>query len=228
MTAVILCGGLGTRLQGVLHDRPKCLAPIGGQTYLDILTTYLHRQGVGRFVFATGYRADKVEQWLSSKPRQWDWTTSHEESPLGTGGALRLAAEQIEDDNFLALNADTFLEFDCQSLWKQHLLGKAPVTLVAVEVPETRDFGRLEVANGFVSRFNEKGTQGKGLINGGAYAVQRSFILGYPLTTFSLEKHLLAPIAHQLSVVLTQGAFLDIGTPETLDKADSLFPLFVL
>ena len=66
---VILCGGKGTRLRGVLEDRPKCLAPIGNQTFLDLFTSYLNRQGIDEFVFATGYRHEQVADWLAARRR---------------------------------------------------------------------------------------------------------------------------------------------------------------
>jgi D-glycero-alpha-D-manno-heptose 1-phosphate guanylyltransferase len=226
MTAVILCGGFGTRLRGVLHDRPKCLAPVRGRTYLDILTGYLHMQGVGRFIFATGHRGEQVEAWLSSAARQWEWTTSREESPLGTGGALRLAAEKANDANFLAFNADTFLECDCNALWAQHLQSGAAITLVAVKVADTTAFGRIEMANGYLNKFREKGIKGPGLISGGAYALQRDAVLGLPAGAFSFETDVLMPMTLKTSVYLTCGAFLDIGTPEGLKGADATASLF--
>lgn len=220
--AVILCGGLGTRLRGVLDDRPKCLAPVAGRTYLDFLTDYLHKQGVGHFVFATGYRHDQVEDWLKSSLRSWTWKTSVEPEPLGTGGALRLAAPMIRDEKFLAFNGDTFLEVSCVDLISCHDAKHSPVTLAAVQVPDTAAFGRIKVEDGHVVEFHEKGLAGPGLINGGAYVIDKSFALSWPAGPLSLERDILArpglaPAAH-----LTSGRFLDIGTPENLALAGEM------
>jgi D-glycero-alpha-D-manno-heptose 1-phosphate guanylyltransferase len=218
--AVILCGGLGTRLRGVLDDRPKCLAPIQGRTYLDFLTDYLYAQGVEDFVFATGYRHDQVEAWLESESHPWRWSTSRENSPLGTGGALRLAASKVEADRFFALNGDTFLEVDYRAMLKRHREAAAPITLAAVKVPDTSAFGRLEIADGYVIGFKEKGIEGVGLINGGVYTIERAFMLGCPVGALSFEKDVLTRTTNRVSAYLTRGAFLDIGTPEALADAE--------
>jgi D-glycero-alpha-D-manno-heptose 1-phosphate guanylyltransferase len=222
--AVILCGGLGTRLRGVLDDRPKCLAPIQGRTYLDFLTDYLYGQGIEEFIFATGYRHEQVEAWLESKSRPWQWRTSREDSPLGTGGALRLAASKVEDDHFFALNGDTFLEVDYQAMLTRHREAGAPITLAAVQVPDTSAFGRLEIADGYVVGFKEKGIEGVGLINGGSYIIEKSFITAERDASFSLEKDVLMRVGHRSAAFVTQGRFLDIGTPDNLSAA-SFWPV---
>ena len=125
--AVILCGGLGTRLRGVLGDRPKCLAPVGDGTYLDLFTAYLYRQGIDDFVFATGHGHAHVEGWLRAERRPWQWTISREAEPLGTGGALRLAAHRVESARFFAFNGDTFLEVDCAGLLARHGAAGSPL-----------------------------------------------------------------------------------------------------
>jgi D-glycero-alpha-D-manno-heptose 1-phosphate guanylyltransferase len=217
--AVILCGGLGTRLRGILGDLPKCLAPVGDRTYLDLLTNYLHRQGVEEFIFATGYGHEHVERWLQAVQRPWRWTLSREQEPLGTGGALRLAAHQVKDDDFLAFNGDTFLEVDCAGLLARHAAANSPLTLAAVEVADTAAFGRLEISGGFVVNFREKGQPGPGVINGGAYVIKRNFIEQQHEGYLSLEKDVLMRPGFQPSAFLTCGTFLDIGTPENLATA---------
>lgn len=224
--AVILCGGLGTRLKGVLDDRPKCLAPIAGRTYLDCLTDYLHHQRVEHFVFATGHRHEQVEGWLRSKPRPWRWNLSCEQTPLGTGGALRLAADKIPTGAFLALNGDTFLHVDCQELVDYHAKSQAPITLAAVPVEDTSAYGRIETENGLAIRFREKGVPGPGLINGGTYVVDKAWLNAYQREAFSLEKDLLIEVVGRASIYVTPGPFLDIGTPETLSQAEATAKIF--
>jgi NDP-sugar pyrophosphorylase family protein len=217
--AVILCGGLGTRLRGALGDRPKCLAPIGDRTYLDYLTTFLHRQGVEELVFATGHGHAQVEAWLRSGPRPWHWVLSRETQPLGTGGALRLAAGHIGTSRFLAFNGDTFLEVDCASLLARHGEAGSPVTLAAVEVMDTAAFGRLEISDGYVVDFREKGRSGPGVINGGAYVIERDFMAAQAEGYLSLERDVLMKPDFHPAAFRMHGRFLDIGTPENLDAA---------
>lgn len=220
--AVILCGGLGTRLRGVLEGRPKCLAPVAGRTYLDFLTDYLHRQGIGQFVFATGYRHEQVEEWLQISPHPWTWKTSVEPEPLGTGGALRLAAQMIPEENFLAFNGDTFLEVSCADLISCHNALRSPLTLAAVQVPDTAAFGRIKVEDGHVVEFHEKGLAGPGLINGGAYVIDKAFALSWPSGPLSLERDILTRVGLAPAAHVTSGRFLDIGTPENLALAGEM------
>lgn len=226
MTAVILCGGLGTRLRSVLDDRPKCLAPVLGRTYLDILTDYLHGQGVDSFVFATGHMHDQVEAWVASQARPWTSAVSREEAPLGTGGALRLAAEKVREDDFLAFNGDTFIEVDCRALMARRREADVPIALVAVQVADTSAFGRIDVADGFVGAFREKGVPGPGLINGGAYAVSKRLFDGAASGAFSLERDVLMKPGLRPAAVVATGEFLDIGTPENLLKAGQVAARF--
>jgi D-glycero-alpha-D-manno-heptose 1-phosphate guanylyltransferase len=219
--AVILCGGLGTRLRGTLGDKPKCLAPIGNSTFLELFTNYLHRQSIENFIFATGYGHAHVNKWLESTQRPWRWAVSQEHEPLGTGGALRLAAHQLTGDCFLAFNGDTLIGLDCGSLLKRHAGSGAPLTLAAVQVPNTEAFGRLEVVNGYVVAFQEKGIHGPGLISGGAYAINREFITSQPEGYLSLERDVLMRPGFRPAVLFTRAEFLDIGTPESLAKATS-------
>jgi D-glycero-alpha-D-manno-heptose 1-phosphate guanylyltransferase len=163
-----------------------------------------------------------VEEWLQISPHPWTWKTSLEPEPLGTGGALRLAAQMIPDEKFLAFNGDTFLEVSCADLISCHDAKHSPVTLAAVEVPDTAAFGRIKVVDGHVIEFHEKGLAGPGLINGGAYVIDKAFALSWPTGPLSLERDILArpvlaPTAH-----LTSGRFLDIGTPENLALAGEM------
>jgi D-glycero-alpha-D-manno-heptose 1-phosphate guanylyltransferase len=216
ITAVILCGGLGTRLRSVLEDRPKCLAPVLGRTYLDFLTDYLHARGVQDFVFATGHLHEQVEAWVQGASRTWSWRISREDRPLGTGGALRQAAAQVEYDQFLAFNGDTFLEVDAAELMERHRRAGAAVTLAAVRVPDTSAFGRIDVEDGRVCSFREKGVVGPGLINGGAYAIDRSIFAPDRGEAFSFEEDVLMQPGLKPAAHIVGGAFLDIGTPENL------------
>jgi D-glycero-alpha-D-manno-heptose 1-phosphate guanylyltransferase len=218
--AVILCGGMGTRLRGVLDDRPKCLAPIGDRTFLDLFTGYLHQQGIDEFVFATGYRHTQVEDWVISKKRPWRWTLSQEAQPLGTGGGLRLAMRQTKTSRVFAFNGDTFLEINCSRLLARHAEAGRPLTLAAVEVPDTSAFGRLEVMDGEVVDFREKGIPGPGLINGGAYVIESEFMISQPAGYLSLEKDVLTQPDFRAAAFVTRGRFLDIGTPKCLAEAE--------
>jgi len=226
MEAVILCGGFGTRLRSVLADRPKCLAPVQGKTYLDYLTAFLERQGIESIIFATGHLSEQVEAWVQKETRPWKSSISKEETPLGTGGALRLAAMQVSSPHFLAFNGDTFLDVDCQKFMQFHTACKADVSLSVLQVPDTADYGRLEIEGDKVNHFNEKGMSGAGIINAGAYAISKDFILQSPLKPMSFEKEILTQTNAKLFGFRVDGHFLDIGTPANLALIDAIVPNF--
>jgi D-glycero-alpha-D-manno-heptose 1-phosphate guanylyltransferase len=224
MEAVILCGGLGTRLRPVLADRPKCLAPVKGKTYLDYLTTFMERQGIQRIIFATGHFSEQVNAWVQKEKRSWEYAISKEETMMGTGGALRLAAMRVSSPNFLAFNGDTFLDADCRKLLESHTTWRADVTLCVLEVPDTVDYGRLEMEQNKVKHFNEKGISGAGIINTGAYAIRKDFILQFPLKPFSFEKEILMQTNAEIFGFRVYGHFLDIGTPTRLELINTILP----
>lgn len=224
MEAVILCGGFGTRLRSVLADRPKCLAPVRGKTYLDYLTTFLERQGIKSIIFATGHLSEQVEAWVQKETRPWKFAISKEQTPMGTGGALRLAAMQVSTPQFLAFNGDTFLDVDCLQFMQFHTAYKADVSLSVLQVPDTADYGRLEMQEKKVTHFNEKGISGPGIINAGAYAISKDFILQFPLKPMSFEKEILTQTNAKIFGFRVSGNFLDIGTPANLALIDAIIP----
>jgi D-glycero-alpha-D-manno-heptose 1-phosphate guanylyltransferase len=220
LTGIILCGGLGTRLRGVLSDRPKCLAPVLDKTYLDYLTDYLSKKGISNFIFATGHGHDQIDTWLHSTKRNWIGRLSKESSPMGTGGALRLAAELVDSSSFIAVNGDTFLEFDCDAMLRRHQCAARSVTLAAVHVHDASAFGCLDIQDGIVCAFNEKGISGPGYINAGAYIINKQSFMQTELKPFSFEKDYLQDTELRPAAFISTGVFLDIGTPSTLLQAD--------
>ena len=111
MEAILLCGGLGTRLRSVVSDRPKPMADIAGKPFLHYLVRMLSEKGVERFVFALGYMGEQIEAYFQDG-REYGISIvySYEESPLGTGGAIRNALSKMQEEDVLILNADTYFE----------------------------------------------------------------------------------------------------------------------
>jgi len=227
LDVAILCGGLGTRLRGAIGALPKVLAPVAGRPFLDILLDRLARQGFRRVVLLLGYRADAVTAHLAhAKQRDLDIDTVTEPSPLGTAGALRAALPQLRSDPVLVLNGDSFVEFDPAALLDAYQRAAAPAALVCVEVPDASRYGALEVdANGRLLRFLEKRPgSGPGLINAGVYLLGGAFLDALVRSDGpSFERDVLErqkPGA--LLAFRTRGAFLDIGTPESLAQAPAV------
>src|SRR5215470_6441682 len=115
-TALILAGGRGTRLEGELRGVPKVLAPVAGRPFLAWLLDQLVEFGFRDAVLCTGHMAEMVESNFGKCFGPLELHYSREAFPLGTGGALRLAAERTDSDLVLALNGDSYCRYQVQDL----------------------------------------------------------------------------------------------------------------
>jgi D-glycero-alpha-D-manno-heptose 1-phosphate guanylyltransferase len=225
MTAVILAGGLGTRLRQVVADRPKVLAEVQGRPMLAYLLQRLVSSGVSYVVLCTGHMGDQVQATFGESYRGLRLAYSQESSPLGTAGALRLALPLFESDSVLVMNGDSLCDVNLSSLCARHRALKAEGTIVLTELPDTSRYGAVRVdGEGFVASFDEKvGSSGPGWINAGIYLLNRSLIESIPADyPCSLERQMF-PIWIQRGLYgyKFKGRFLDIGTPESYALAES-------
>lgn len=224
MEAVVLAGGFGTRLRAVVADLPKPMAPVAGRPFLEILLKSLSQKGFTRVVLSLGFMANKVSDHFGSQyfGMQIDYVV--EDTPLGTGGALRLALEACIQDHIFVFNGDTYLDLEVQSLelqWQEH---KHPI-VVGRLVPDTSRYGRLIVDGGCIISFSEKGLAGPGLINAGCYVLAKHALAQFPLNQpFSIETDYLVPEVARatVEVFMTEGVFIDIGIPEDYARAQTL------
>lgn len=226
MQAILLAGGLGTRLRTVVADRPKVMAEVAGRPFLEHLLLRLTRQGVRRVVLAVGYLHEQIIGHFGSSWNGLTLTYSVEEEPLGTGGAIRKALDQIDDGPCFVLNADTWLEFDMSAMEAAHVEAAACLTMAVRPLDDVGRFGALELAAGRVVGFHEKGRQGPGLINAGVYLVARNVFDGLDLPDrFSIETDFLMPQVDQLRPLafIVEGDFVDIGVPDDYASAQRLF-----
>jgi len=223
MEAIVLAGGFGTRLRQVVPNLPKPMAPVAGRPFLEILLSFLAGKGVCSVVLSLGYMADKVMGYFGGSFLGMELLYEIENTPLGTGGALRQALTRCGADHVFVFNGDTFLNLevaDVEAHWQKHL---API-IVAREVADTARYGRLNCANERVLGFSEKGFTGPGLINAGCYVLPTDilghFALGQP---FSLEADYLpqAVKARRFDVFVTHGQFIDIGVPDDYARAQT-------
>jgi D-glycero-alpha-D-manno-heptose 1-phosphate guanylyltransferase len=227
LDAVILAGGMGTRLRSVVADRPKVLAPVNGRPFIEYLLDQLEEAGIARVVIATGYMAESVEETLGRKRRRLQLRYSREEEPLGTGGGLRLTLSHTESDPLLVLNGDSYCTVDLAQFDDFHRAANARASLAVTRVPDTTRFGRVQIGEGGeVVSFEEKGAgTGPGWINAGLYLLPRNLIEKIPAgRAVSLEKDVFPGLIHnRLYAFQGGGAFLDIGTPKSYGEAEEFF-----
>ena len=228
VTALILAGGLGTRLRSVVADRPKVLAPVAGRPFLAFLLDQLADAGIGRVVLCTGHLGEQIRDWLGPVYRGLPIQYSQETAPLGTGGALRQAHLLINTGALLVMNGDSFCEVDLAEFHARHLGWQTAASILVRWVPDARRFGRVRLdETGLVCGFDEKsGPEGPGWINAGIYWLSLDLIRTIPTgLAISLEREVL-PIWVEAGLVhgyAGQGTFLDIGTPAAYRDAQSFF-----
>jgi D-glycero-alpha-D-manno-heptose 1-phosphate guanylyltransferase len=227
LDAIVLAGGLGTRLRHVVADRPKVLADVAGRPFLTRVLDQLVPAGVGSVVLSTGYMAQMIEPKIGAQYRGLPIRYSREDEPLGTAGALRLALDKTRSDPLLALNGDSYCDVDIRELCAFHGEKRARATLLLTKVEDTSRFGSVETdANGAVIRFEEKGgASAPGWINAGVYCLAREVISGIPLGRAVSMEHEVFPtlIGTGLYGFGVRGAFIDIGTPHSYAEAERFF-----
>lgn len=227
ITAVVLAGGMGTRLRSVVADRPKVLAKVNGRPFLYYLLDQLTGAGCRRVVLGTGYMADAVSALLGTHYGEAELLYSVEANPLGTGGAVRLALSLLSSDPVLVLNGDSYCDVDLSAFLVNHVRRGAAASMALTEVLDISRYGAVEVsAAGAVTAFVEKGGNcGKGLINAGIYLLPCAAIAAIPFgEAFSLERDLFpALIDHGLYGYATAGKFIDIGVPRDYEAAAAFF-----
>jgi D-glycero-alpha-D-manno-heptose 1-phosphate guanylyltransferase len=226
--AIVLAGGLGTRLRSVVPDLPKPMAPINGRPFLEYQLEYWIQQGVSRFVLSLGYRHESITAHFGTSYLGIPIEYSIEEKPLGTGGGLLLAMQRIADSEFLLLNGDTFFEVDLKVLHQYHTCKNADWTFAMFRSTESGRYMGMGVAeDGRIAALSASGDVGQ-LVNGGVYYVNTgSLRLPYwkPGTKISLEEDILSAAldagAHLFGLPC-DGAFIDIGVPQDYFRATSV------
>jgi NDP-sugar pyrophosphorylase family protein len=224
---VILCGGLGTRLQGVIHDRPKLMIKINGRPFLDILIDYVVRYGFTRFILCTGYKRNMIRRYYEKNRDKLLVLFSEESEPLGTAGAIKHAESCIKSDIFLVLNGDSLCEIDLKDFLNFHI-GKSALSSIALtSLKSPKDYGVVELDGDYkVTRFSEKVfIKSNGLVNTGIYFFDRKIFKEIPSgEKRSLEYDIFPKIINQgVYGYVTEKKLLDIGTPERLKIAKKYF-----
>jgi len=228
ITALLLVGGMGTRLRAVVSSKPKPLAPVGEVPFLQLLVLQLRTQGVRQIVMCAGFQAGQIQSEFGDGAK-WDMNIrySNEAEPLGTAGALKLAAPFVAPDtDFLVLNGDSFLELDISALVGVHRRHAGCATIAVRRVEDAARYGTVHVGPGNrVTGFAEKlGLHEPGLINGGVYVFRASMLTDIPGGPVSLEKEVLPYLLEQGVFASEQsGIFIDIGTPEDYSRAQDLY-----
>ncbi|MEO7066853.1 MAG: sugar phosphate nucleotidyltransferase [Rhodanobacter sp.] len=223
--AIVLVGGLGTRLRSVVSNLPKPLAPVCGRPFLAHLLDQLASGGLRRVILATGYRAEQVEQVIGSRWAGMDIVYAQEDQPLGTGGAIRNAVQYLLSQSVHVANGDTFLRYRPRALEEITYEAAALLGMALAQVPDVGRYGAVEVSDHRVRAFREKGGVGVGLINAGSYFLPADALAALPsATSYSFEEAVLLPASAQgkVAALTDTSDFIDIGVPEDYALAQRL------
>ena len=225
VTAVILAGGLGTRLRAVVSDRPKVMAEINGVPFLFYLFDKLNNCGIRQVVISTGYMASFIQSSIGFSYKNLQLDYSSEEIPLGTAGAVKLAGHSIHADQCLVMNGDSYTQFDPVSLFMSHKQKVANITILLKMVEDTARFGTIKMnERNEIEKFIEKGqNKDSNLINTGIYLMKTSIFQDIPDTIpCSLEYDFFpSKVGQNIYGFETKGEFIDIGTPKSYADAES-------
>jgi D-glycero-alpha-D-manno-heptose 1-phosphate guanylyltransferase len=225
LEAVVLAGGLGTRLRSVIEELPKCMAPVAGRPFISYVLDYFQQKGVSRFILALGYKHEAIQSYVSSHYAAGLFRYSIEQAPLGTGGAIRLACFEASSDSVLVLNGDTFFGVDPGALASFHIEHEAECTLALKPMKDFDRYGAVSLRDDKrIEKFQEKKYYQSGLINGGVYMVKRESMLDERLPEkFSFEKDYLETYydSRRMFGMVQDRYFIDIGIPSDYEIAQS-------
>lgn len=224
--AIILAGGLGTRLAKTVKDRQKVMAPVGGRPFLDYILFYLKNQGFSRIILAVSFRNEQIREYYGSSFEGMEIVYSVEKEPLGTGGAIKQALQFSNTNPIAVMNGDTFFNIDFNALYKTAEEKNADIVLGARLMSDCTRHSTLEIADdGRIVQFAEKKKNGRGYINGGVYVIRKNIFDSCPEGKFSFETELLEKTDNTLYAVKSDSYFIDMGVPEAYFRANTEIPL---
>lgn len=218
MEAILLAGGLGTRLRSVVSDRPKPMALIEGKPFMEYVVDGLVRGGVEHIIFAVGYKGSMVEEYFGDGSRFGAAISyAYEEELLGTAGAIKNAGRLAKEETFFVLNADTFYQMDYSRLPAMMEEKRLDMVLVLRRVEDISRYGEAHLTDGLLTGFNEKSPENRpGTINGGVYLLRRELLDEIPAGKVSLENEMIPrwmEDGRRLGGFVNDGYFIDIGIP---------------
>jgi NDP-sugar pyrophosphorylase family protein len=227
MKAVLLVGGLGTRLRSAVPNLPKALASVGGRPFLELIIKQLTTQGVHQLILCTGHLADQIEANLGDgRELGVSVEYSKETVPLGTAGAIKLAQSYLQgESDFLVLNGDSFVEIDLCKFITLHREQRVPATMAVVNVANANRYGtvRINPTNRITGFIEKNGQNLPGIINAGIYLFDSSILSKIPDGPSSLERDIFPSLLMSGVLAVEQaGMFIDIGVPEDYSRANAM------
>lgn len=221
-----MAGGFGKRLQSVIKDIPKPMAPVQGKPFLEYLFMFLENQGISSVILSVCYLNKKIMTHFGSKFNNINIIYSVESEPLGTGGAAELAMEKINGSEVFILNGDTLFNIDLYDFYRFHQKNRSACSIALKETLSANRYGGVIIdSNSRVTGFAEKRTNNDTTwINGGIYLIQKGVLKTKNFSgAFSIEKDYFEKHCQQDMIYgyISQGYFVDIGIPDDYQRAQN-------
>ena len=231
MEAIILAGGFGTRLQKVVNELPKSMALVNDKPFLEYLLNFLTGQGIQKVILSVGYKREMIQEYFKDRYKHLTISYAIEEEPLGTGGGILNALEQVEGESAFAMNGDSMFRIDLQAMQHLHQKIAADLTMALRYLDDTSRFGTVQIdTEKRVTGFFEKNQKSDpGYINGGVYLINKNFLVSSSFgKKFSIEKDCCEKCYKESGIYgyPAKGYFLDIGIPEDYMIAQDEFKRF--
>lgn len=218
MEAIILAGGLGTRLRSVVSDVPKPMALINNKPFLEYILEFLNNQNIKKIVLSVGYKWEIINNYFGNKYKNIELIYNVEKKQLGTGGAIKDSLKYVNGNEVYVLNGDTFFDIDLSKIQLKD-------NLIEIALKKMQNFDRYGVVeidkNGYIQQFKEKSYYNYGFINGGVYLVKKNIFYNFELPKrFSFEEFLEKNFKNlKAKGKVFDNYFIDIGVPEDYKKA---------
>ena len=223
MKAVVLCGGLGTRLGELTRSTPKPMLMVAGRPFIAHVLDHLCSAPIEGTVLAAGFAWSALHDFVGSQWKGVPVSYSVESQAQGTGGALLLALRNEKLDEALVVNGDTLFKIDLREFL--HPSSSRFSTSIALrQIDDCSRYGRVVIGlDQRVLSFGEKGFHGPGLINGGIYLQRRDALEGLGRSAFSLEVDYLACYysSNAMRGIPSDAYFIDIGIPADFERAQT-------
>lgn len=225
--AIILAGGMGTRLKSVVSDLPKPMAPIDDKPFLEYMLSVLSASKIAHVVLSVGYKYETIEAYFGDSFAGMKITYAVENEPLGTGGAIKYALSFIDGNESLLLNGDTFFNINLNDLREFYFAHKPDIAMSVRLMYDFSRYGTVELNVSNVTGFISKQPVKQGYINGGVYMIKKNIFGKYTLPEkFSFEIDFLEKYVSELKICAMKSTdyFIDIGIPEDYKKARTELP----
>ncbi len=226
LTAVILAGGLGTRLAPILSHLPKTLAPIQGVPFLQLLFDQLEKSAlISKVILALGHKAADVQSFLKTQTYSFTVELSIEPAPLGTGGALLYALPRTKGETLIILNGDSYFNLSLSDFLNFHLQKQADLTIACHQIEDISRYGSIDIdSDSRILNYREKSPiSQRGWINAGLYLIEKSLLTPFDTKPCSIEKDLFPQfLIKKVFAYCEEATFIDIGTPTSYNQAQEI------